>query len=137
MTALNIGYQPFDQSQRTLGELVERLQPSRLEITLIPIAHDSLSQSTAQYHLLLLYSSPADWEWLDILLQIRRGQRQIPIILLVPKGGLKEKITRLREDRSLPVIDDPALLEGILKKFFALPPESKNGCCSLMMTRMF
>lgn len=126
MTALNIGYQPFDQSQKTLGGLVERLQPSRIKTSLFPIAYDTLSQSSVKYHILLLNSTPSDWEWLDILLQMRQSQRQIPIILLVPKGSLKEKITRLREDRSLLVIDDPALLEGILKKFFAPPPEVKK-----------
>ena len=126
MTALNIGFQSFDQARRILDELVERLKPSRVEISLFPIAYDTLSQSSANYHILVLNSTPSNWEWLDMLLQIRRSQRQIPIILLVPKGGLKEKITRLKVDRSLIIIDDPALLEGILKKFFAPPPEAKK-----------
>ncbi|PIX18251.1 MAG: hypothetical protein COZ70_15215, partial [Deltaproteobacteria bacterium CG_4_8_14_3_um_filter_51_11] len=123
MTALNIGFQSFDQARQILDELVERLKPSSVEISLFPIAYDTLSQSSANYHILVLNSTPSNWEWLDMLLQIRRSQRQIPIILFVPKGGLKEKITRLKEDRSLIIIDDPALLEGILKKFFAPPPE--------------
>lgn len=84
-----------------------------------PCSGDIDCQDEQTCDLLLLEPGLKNWEWLKLLLQNRRRNRPLPVILFSTQAEVPPGVLALEEDPSLLLFNDPDRLKGHLHDLLA------------------
>lgn len=107
MKPVTIGYIPFHDSPEIFRDLSTNASEESLELAFRSISKDLDADDLAQCDFIFLRPQIYRWEWLDVLLGLKRVAPHIPAIVMVPEGSLKDGCQVMRMVPAVVLVDSP------------------------------
>jgi CheY-like chemotaxis protein len=108
MRPLTIGYLASQSFPDAILDFKRHAEGKSFNLAFRPIPRKTEADDLMKCDFLFLQSQIYRWEWLEVLLQLKRSAPNIPAMVLVPEGSLREGCSVMRSVPSVILIDDPA-----------------------------
>jgi len=119
MNSFTIGHLPSQNLPNTVGNSVRYSGGGSLDVATKPIPLEIENEDLSKYDCLFFRGDTPKWEWLEVLMRLKRIVPRIPVIIQVPQGSIQEGWTVMRTVPAVTLMDSPDELGDILTRVVA------------------